>query len=176
MLRAVQRDLAPENWDLGDRFLLEQGFSVAFLGWQFDVRPQDGLTFQAPRAPVTGVVRESYIAARESAGALTFPLSYCASDESDKSSKLTFRSRIDEAGRVLPRERWQFKADGCSVQLSGGVEAGIYDAIYNARNSPVAGRPATTGRSISSLSALPLRRAPAMRTKLSSSAIAQAAC
>ena len=37
MSAAVQQNLAPENWDLGDRFLLEQGFSVAFLGWQFDV-------------------------------------------------------------------------------------------------------------------------------------------
>ena len=40
---------------------------------------------------------------------------------------------------MLPRERWQFDADGCSVQLSGGVDQGIYDAIYHATNSPVAG-------------------------------------
>ena len=31
--------LSPESWNLGDGFLLEQGFAVAFLGWQFDVRP-----------------------------------------------------------------------------------------------------------------------------------------
>ena len=28
---AQQRDLSPESWNLGDRFLLEQGFAVAFL-------------------------------------------------------------------------------------------------------------------------------------------------
>ena len=44
MSEARQRDLAPENWNLGDRFLLEQGFTVAFLGWRFDVQPRDGLT------------------------------------------------------------------------------------------------------------------------------------
>ena len=61
MSGAQQRDLSPESWNLGDRFLLEQGFAVAFLGWQFDVQPSQGLTFQAPIAPVEGVVRESYI-------------------------------------------------------------------------------------------------------------------
>src|SRR6266850_3659761 len=112
MSAAVQQNLAPENWDLGDRFLLEQGFSVAFLGWQFDVRPSQGLTFQAPLAPVEGVVRTSHIEDRESAGDVTFPLFYCAADKSDKDANVTFRSRIDEAARLLPLERWQLEADG----------------------------------------------------------------
>ena len=136
---AVQQNLAPENWDLGDRFLLEQGFSVAFLGWQFDIRPSQGLTFQAPLVPVEGIVRESHIEQLENAYGITFPLFYCAADQNDKDAKLTFRSRIDEAARALPRERWQFVAAGCSVQLNGGAEPGIYDAIYQAGNSPVAG-------------------------------------
>src|SRR4029450_10283234 len=63
MSGAQQRDLSPESWDLGDRFLLEQGFAVAFLGWQFDVQPSQGLTFQAPVAPVEGLVRETHIEA-----------------------------------------------------------------------------------------------------------------
>jgi hypothetical protein len=139
MSGAVQQNLAPENWDLGDRFLLEQGFSVAFLGWQFDVRPAQGLTFQAPLAAVEGLVRTSYVEGRESAENITFPLFYCAADRNHEDAKLTFRSRIDEPARVLLRERWQLETDGCSVQLNGGVEPGIYEAIYHARNSPVAG-------------------------------------
>ena len=31
MSGAQQRSLAPESWNLGDRFLLDQGFAVAFL-------------------------------------------------------------------------------------------------------------------------------------------------
>ena len=61
MSGAQQRDLSPESWDLGDRFLLDQGFAVAFLGWQFDVAPAQGLTFRAPMAPVAGLVRETHI-------------------------------------------------------------------------------------------------------------------
>ncbi len=77
MSGAQQRDLSPESWDLGDRFLLEQGFAVAFLGWQFDVRPSEGLTFQAPIAPVDGLVRETHI---EVNGGRTVELgfAYCA--------------------------------------------------------------------------------------------------
>ena len=41
MSEARQRDLSPEQWNLGDEFLLKQGFTVAFLGWQFDVPPGD---------------------------------------------------------------------------------------------------------------------------------------
>src|SRR5579859_5753846 len=73
-------DAAPERWDMGDRFLLEQGFTVVFLGWQFDVSPQEGLTFQAPTVPVTGIVRESYPAAESSSRRGALGLSYCAAD------------------------------------------------------------------------------------------------
>src|SRR5512139_2545230 len=55
------RDFAPENWDLGDRFLLQQGFTLAFLGWQFDVEPSNGLGLRAPAADVSSVFRASYI-------------------------------------------------------------------------------------------------------------------
>ena len=61
MSDARQRDLAPENWNLGDRFLLSEGFTVAFIGWQFDVQPGDGLSLEVPTAPVSGLVRTSAI-------------------------------------------------------------------------------------------------------------------
>ena len=139
MSGAVQQDLSPENWDLGDQFLLEQGFSVAFLGWQFDVHPLQGLTFRVPLAPVDGVVRQSHIEDRQRSEDITFPLFYCAAIKNDGEAELTFRSRIDDAAQVLPHRRWQFEVDGCSVELNGGVEPGIYEVIYRAKNSPVAG-------------------------------------
>src|SRR5437764_12174883 len=87
MSGAQQRDLSPESWVLGDRFLLEQGFTLAFLGWQFDVDPSRGLTFGTPIAPVRGVVRESYVAApgRRSIG---FGLTYCALAETQMNAIL----------------------------------------------------------------------------------------
>jgi Alpha/beta hydrolase domain len=139
MSAARQRDLSPESWDLGDRFLLEQGFTVGFLGWQFDVQPSQGLTFQAPIADVEGIVRESYIHATSGVTATAFRLTYCASPENRANAKVIFRSRIDEKPQTLPRNSWDLTTDGCAVRLQGDLKAGLYEAVYQAKGSPVAG-------------------------------------
>jgi hypothetical protein len=135
---AQQRDLFPESWNLGDGFLLEQGFAVAFLGWQFDVRPQQGLTFAAPIAPVEGLVRTSHIEAGRP-GPFVIPLTYCVSEHGRTGATLTFRTRMDETPRPLPREAWQFDAEGCTVFVTSGQGVGVYEAVYRSTGSPVAG-------------------------------------
>ncbi len=138
MSGAQQRDLSPESWDLGDRFLLEQGFAVAFLGWQFDVHPSQGLTLQAPVASIEGLVRETYIEAVREKRNTAFALAYCAVDPGQMSATLTFRKKMDETPRPLPRNAWRFAADGCSVRVeTDGV--GLYEVIYQAKGSPSAG-------------------------------------
>ncbi|HEY3042415.1 MAG TPA: alpha/beta hydrolase domain-containing protein, partial [Vicinamibacterales bacterium] len=139
MSGAQQRNLSPESWNLGDRFLLEQGFTVAFLGWQFDVQPSQGLTFQAPIAPVEGVVRESYVESRPGLRGADFALAYCASAPGQKSATLTFRAQMDGPPRTLSRDLWQFAANGCSVHWETGVGPGLYEVVYQAKGSPVAG-------------------------------------
>jgi hypothetical protein len=135
---AQQRDLSPESWNLGDGFLLEQGFTVAFLGWQFDVQPFQGLTFAAPTAPVEGLVRDTRIEIAHS-GSVDMPLTYCASETGRGTAALTFRARMDETPRALPRETWQLTGDGCAMRLMSGVGTGVYEAVYQAKGSPVAG-------------------------------------
>ena len=139
MSDARQRDLAPENWNLGDRFLLEQGFTVAFLGWQFDVRPGDGLGLTVPSAPVSGVVRASAVTVSRSGPGGAIALTYCAADPPQPDAALTFRTTIDGPAQVLPRESWQFSPDGCSVRRSAGFDAGLNEVVYRANGSPVAG-------------------------------------
>lgn len=140
MSDARQRSLDPEAWDLGDRFLLDRGFTVAFLGWQFDVARRQGLTFAAPRTATQGVVRASYI---ETGGVGprygAFAVPYCASDPQQRDAVLTFRTRIDGNAQILPREAWQFGPDGCSVRVPSGFQAGLYEAVYRAEGSAVAG-------------------------------------
>jgi hypothetical protein len=138
MSGARQSDLSPESWDVGDHFFLEQGFAVAFLGWQFDVSPSEGLTFDAPIAPVEGLVRESHIETDPRLRGVAFRLSYCASEPGQKDATVTFRARMDDTPRPLPRETWQFAADGCVVEV-GTVGVGLYEAVYRAKGSPVAG-------------------------------------
>ncbi len=139
MSDARQRDLAPENWNLGDRFLLTEGFTVAFLGWQFDVAPGDGLSLTVPTAPVNGMVRASAVTVGRSGPGGAIGLAYCAADASQPDAALTHRSEIDKAATVLPRESWQFSPDGCSVRRAAGFDAGLNEVIYRATGSPVAG-------------------------------------
>lgn len=139
MSGARQSSLAPENWSLGDRFLLEQGFTVAFLGWQFDVVPGAGLALATPSAAVTGVVRESVVTVSAGRPNQALGLTYCASDPSQADATLTFRSTIDGPAQVLPRVSWQFAPGGCAVRRQLGFEAGLHEVIYQAAGSPVAG-------------------------------------
>jgi hypothetical protein len=139
MSGARQRDLSPERWDMGDRFVLTQGFAVAFLGWQFDVRPAQGLTFEAPIAPVRGVVRASYVEDGGGPRYSGFGVQYCARDPAQPDALLTFRTAIDGPAETVPRSAWQFAQGGCAVQMPGGFKPGLYEAVYEAEGSPVAG-------------------------------------
>jgi hypothetical protein len=139
MSDARQRDLAPENWNLGDRFLLEHGFTVAFLGWQFDVGSGNGLGLTVPSAPVSGVVRASAVTVSRSGPGGAIALTYCAADPSQPDALLTFRPTLNGPAQVLARESWQFSPDGCSVRRSAGFDAGLNEVVYRANGSPVAG-------------------------------------
>jgi Alpha/beta hydrolase domain len=139
MSDARQRDLAPENWNLGDNFLLEQGFTVAFIGWQFDVQPRDGLGLTVPSAPVSGLVRASAVTVSRSGPGGAMALAYCAADPTQPDAALTYRSVINGPPEILPRDSWQFAPDGCSLRRPAGIEAGLNEVTYRATGSPVAG-------------------------------------
>src|SRR5437879_3502079 len=49
--------------DIRDRFLFDRGYTVAWIGWQFDVRPEAGrVALSAPIAPgITGRGRSDFI-------------------------------------------------------------------------------------------------------------------
>jgi hypothetical protein len=135
---AQQRSLSPESWNLGDGFLLEQGFAIAFLGWQFDVRPVQGLTFTTPIAPVEGLVRDAHIELAHPGG-VEVPLTHCVAETGRTTAALTFRPRMDQTPQLIPRDEWQLAVDGCSMRLTSGRGTGIYEAVYRANGSPVAG-------------------------------------
>jgi hypothetical protein len=141
---AMGGDPAPEHWDLGDRFLLEQGFTLVFLGWQFDVGEGHGLGLRVPSAPVNGIVRQSYIEDGAGRRYNTLALSYCAADpggdqSDEKNARVTFRQKIEEPGQTLDRAQWHFSKDGCTVTVNAGFDAGLYEVIYHAQDSPTAG-------------------------------------
>jgi hypothetical protein len=167
MSGARQRDLTPAAWDMGDGFLLEQGFTVAFLGWQFDVQPGQGLTLDVPVAPVAGVVRASHVETGVGPRFTGFRLPYCASDPNQADARLTHRYRMEETPRPLPRSSWLFGTNGCTIHFGAGFDAGLYEAMYQASGSPVAGLGLAAVRDFASYlkhgpADAPLREQPAL--------------
>src|SRR5262249_54231912 len=68
-----------------------------------------------------------------------FSLRYCSYGPGRPEATLSYRTRMDEAPRPLPRDDWRFGDDGCSVYLPKSSGIGIYEVIYQVKESPVAG-------------------------------------
>ncbi len=134
--------------DLGDRFLLDRGFTLVWIGWEFDIPNEPGLMrLQAPVAsdhgkPIAGLVRSEWTGDRLvktiSLGDRT-QTGYPVAGPDDPANALYVRDRADGPRTLLPRAAWTF-ADPLHVTLAGGFTPGrIYEVVYRARNPVVAG-------------------------------------
>ena len=134
----------------GDGFLLENGFSLLWVGWQFDVPVRDGLlrvfapiAKEADGRPITGLVRSDFVViepATEASLADRNHQAYPVSDRNDAATALTVRDSVEGARRTIPRSQWQFTEDGKSVRMAAGFEPKkIYEVVYRAQDPPVVG-------------------------------------
>ncbi len=140
--RAPGSDDPTAQADFGDGFLMREGYTAVWVGWQFDVEPPL-LRVNAPVANVTGRARFSFIPDErtQTAAPADWP-SYLPTDPSDPAATLTVRDRFWQAPTSLPRGSWRFAAGGARprVTLDSGFEAGrIYEVDYPATGARVAG-------------------------------------
>ncbi len=150
LLRTFQKAQASRDpqtpAEYGDGRLMSQGYSLLWMGWQWDV-PEGMLRIDMPIAtdhgkPITGLVRGNFIPNTSSAAQ---PLAdrghraYPIDDPDGPEHRMTVRDRPLDPPRLVPREKWRFVNDS-SVILDGGFELGrIYDVIYRAREPRVVG-------------------------------------
>jgi hypothetical protein len=160
MLSRAAASLDPsEARELGDGFLLEQGFALLWVGWQLDPNPAgvDLLRVYPPTTDlglgVTGLVRSDFIVRTE--GVRHHSLGdrdhapYPAADPTSDAHTLTVRDTPLGERSTVPRSEWQFArvdesgnvvADPTHVYLAAGFEPKrIYEVVYTARNPPLAG-------------------------------------
>ena len=143
--------------DYGDGFLLEEGFTLLWAGWQHDTPLDDGLLRVYPPAatnadgPIEGLVRSDiyvnetvYSHALGDRGHVAYPVA----DPAGPRNVLTVRDGMSGERQTIPREEWRFARldgdrvveDATSVYLASGFEPGrIYDVVYVAENPPLAG-------------------------------------
>jgi hypothetical protein len=155
---AASRDPS-EPRELGDGFLLEQGFSLLWVGWQHDAPASEADLLRLyppttdPGLSVTGLVRSDFVV--RSAGVRDHSLAdrdhvpYPVDDPSSEAHTLTVRDTPLGERRTIPRGEWQFaRVDGSGnivpdatrVYLPSGFEPKkIYEVVYTAKNPPLAG-------------------------------------
>ena len=131
--------------DFGDGFLLREGYTLVWVGWQFDVAPP-GLRVEAPAVELGAagdVLRMTFVLndRRTEAAPAGLP-EYPPVDARDPAATLTVRDLYWDRPIPVPRERWGFGASegGQRLRLEGGFEPGrIYEVAYRARGARVAG-------------------------------------
>ena len=143
--------------DYGDGFLLAEGFTLLWIGWQHDTPLEDGLLRVYPPLatyadePVEGLVRSDIFVSEKvvshslgDRGHIAYPVA----NPEDPRNVLMVRDGMNGERQVIPREEWRFaRMDGdrivedpTSVYLGSGFEPGrIYDVVYVAENPPLAG-------------------------------------
>ena len=162
-------DIAPDApLDPGNGFLMRQGYTVVWCGWQHDVPDLPGLLrINVPDAvedgkPVSGrivvtfqpnaAVQSQYLSDR-------MHRAYPANKLEDWESVMTVQDDEDAREHVIPRKQWWFGRleegrlipDPCYVHLDGGFQPGkVYQVIYTTTGAPVTGLGLLATRDIAS--------------------------
>jgi hypothetical protein len=149
--------------EYGDGFLMRQGYTVAWVGWEFDLSSQgERLRLSAPIAhdpggkEIHGLVRTDFTPAEKRDD---MPLghillgpdggnSYAVDDPRSERDVLTVRDTPTGNRTTIPRSDWSFAhvvagkltPDPHYVHLNSGFVPGrIYELVYTAKNPAVAG-------------------------------------
>ena len=134
--------------EIGDGALMRQGFTLLWMGWQWDVPVRPGvMRMEMPIAtdngkPITGLVRGNFILNERAPTASLADrnhLAYAVLDPRSAENTMTVRDEPTARGDVIPHNRWRF-VDGSTVAIDGGFEPGrIYDVVYRAKDPRVLG-------------------------------------
>lgn len=143
--------------EMGDGFLMKQGFSLLWVGWQFDPPDRPNLMRVYPPVasdggkPIRGLVRSDFVVTEKDFDhslADRDHWAYPVADPNDPANVLTVRDSVDGPRRVVPRDQWGFSksvegravADPARVYLNAKFEPNkIYEVVYVSQNPPIVG-------------------------------------
>jgi len=128
--------------DFGDGFLMKDGYTLVWVGWQFDVQ-SPLVRIAAPAADVQGRVRYSFIVDAKQTDTSPADLpAYPPLDLNDRTASLTVRDRFWGAPTRINRDKWRFDVQNSRVHivLGDGFEPGrLYEIDYPAGGAKVVG-------------------------------------
>jgi Alpha/beta hydrolase domain len=132
---------------LANSFLMPQGYSISFSGWDFSAGTSTAgfnstITLPIARNPdgssITGPSYEYIV----NAGA-SYALSYPAATLDPSKATLTHRVHLNDKPEKVPASGWKYNADGTAIELLPAgtpfVRNDIYEFSYTAKNPTVNG-------------------------------------
>jgi len=129
--------------DFGDPLLFEQGFTLVWVGWEFDIPERAGaMHLYAPVIKgLTGLVRSEIEVDKKATSASLGDrnqVPYLVADPA--SATMTVRDHIDAPRTTIPHAQWSFTADGGHVEYPAGFEPGrYYEVVYTAKDPALVG-------------------------------------
>jgi len=131
----------PEQF--GDLWLLKQGYTLVWLGWQWDLPPGPNLLrLDAPIAlGIKGPVRAEFV---PNSPATVMPLAdrnhQAYPPVAGAPISLTQRTQPEGKPAAIPSSQWSVTPDGNSISMAAGFKpAVIYESVYTAGNPRVQG-------------------------------------
>jgi len=134
--------------EFGDGALMRQGFTLLWMGWQWDVPERPGvMRMEMPIATengrrITGLVRGNFILNERAATASVADRNHKAYPVLDRNSAdnvMTVRDEPTAKGEMVPRSKWRF-VDDETVAIDGGFAPGrIYDVVYRSADPRIVG-------------------------------------
>ncbi len=152
---ANQTNDPTKDKDFGDGLLMRRGYTLMWVGWQWDVPPASKvLQLMVPIAKdkgesIKGWLRSDRLMDQDDSFISVshrnhYP--YVAIDQDDPGNILTERESRDGLRNVVPREKWSFlngssSVDGADfITKEGGFAAGkIYEIVYRSQDPRVVG-------------------------------------
>jgi hypothetical protein len=130
--------------ELGDGFLLREGYTLVFVGWEFDVAPPLMHLDAPPASGVSGRISVRFTLNEHAADAtLNDAREYSPVNPDDPSSSLTVRRLFWDTPSPIARTKWHFvrpQSGAPAIVLDGGFEPGLqYELTYNATGARVVG-------------------------------------
>ncbi|MEO8660441.1 MAG: alpha/beta hydrolase domain-containing protein [Bryobacteraceae bacterium] len=125
----------------GESTFLDAGYTVLWMGWQWDV-PEGRMRMDMPSAAGTGQVRGNIIlntASKTASVADRAHKAYPPLDPQSPKDTLTVRDHPTDPPQLIDRAHWRWSGPSL-VELDSGFEPGrIYDVIYLAANPKILG-------------------------------------
>ncbi len=146
MFNRARASLDPtSDTEFGDGFLMQHGFTLVWLGWQWDPPQRPGLLrIHAPRASgIRGLVRSEFIPTERITShtlADRDHIPYLVADPNDPKAVLYVRDKVESPRRTIPRNDWKFAADRGRVEMAAGFEPHkIYEVVYTSEDPVLVG-------------------------------------